>query len=112
MQDASFGVLTGNNVATKFVKAGGIIFREGATPASRMVSIVFSVVLLVSFLGVLVFGVVSGEFLQDEYGWLGIPLVLLFVAILSGILWRTLKSEQKSFAPQAIPERCLPPAPR
>jgi CRP/FNR family transcriptional regulator, cyclic AMP receptor protein len=29
MQDASFGVLTGNNVATKFVKAGGIIFREG-----------------------------------------------------------------------------------
>ena len=29
MQDASFGVLTGNNVATKFVKAGSIIFREG-----------------------------------------------------------------------------------
>lgn len=29
MQDTSFGVLTGNNVATKFVKAGGIIFREG-----------------------------------------------------------------------------------
>jgi CRP/FNR family transcriptional regulator, cyclic AMP receptor protein len=29
MQDASFGVLTGNNVATRFVKAGGIIFREG-----------------------------------------------------------------------------------
>ena len=29
MQDANFGVLTGNDVATKFVKAGGIIFREG-----------------------------------------------------------------------------------
>ena len=29
MQDTSFGVLTGNNVATKLVKAGGIIFREG-----------------------------------------------------------------------------------
>jgi CRP/FNR family transcriptional regulator, cyclic AMP receptor protein len=29
MQDTSFGVLTGNNVATRFVKAGGIIFREG-----------------------------------------------------------------------------------
>ena len=29
MQDTSFGVLTGNNVATKFVKAGGIIFHEG-----------------------------------------------------------------------------------
>jgi CRP/FNR family transcriptional regulator, cyclic AMP receptor protein len=29
MQDTSFGVLTGNDVATKFVKAGGIIFREG-----------------------------------------------------------------------------------
>lgn len=29
MQDTNFGVLTGNNVATRFVKAGGIIFREG-----------------------------------------------------------------------------------
>ena len=29
MQDTSFGLLTGNNVATKFVKPGGIIFREG-----------------------------------------------------------------------------------
>jgi CRP-like cAMP-binding protein len=29
MQDTSFGVLTGNNVATRFVKAGSIIFREG-----------------------------------------------------------------------------------
>jgi CRP/FNR family transcriptional regulator, cyclic AMP receptor protein len=29
MQDTNFGVLTGNNVATKFVKAGSIIFREG-----------------------------------------------------------------------------------
>jgi CRP/FNR family transcriptional regulator, cyclic AMP receptor protein len=29
MQDTSFGVLTGNNVATKFVKAGGVIFSEG-----------------------------------------------------------------------------------
>ena len=89
-----------------------IIFREGATPASRMVSIVFCVVFLVLLLGVLVFGVVSGGFFQEENAWLGIPLVLLFVAMLSGILWRTLKSEQKTFDPQAIPERCLPPAPR
>jgi CRP/FNR family transcriptional regulator, cyclic AMP receptor protein len=29
MQDTNFGVLTGNDVATRFVKAGGIIFREG-----------------------------------------------------------------------------------
>jgi hypothetical protein len=89
-----------------------IIFREGATPASRMVSIVFCVVLLVLFLGVLVFGVVSGEFFQEENAWLLIPLVLLFVSMLSGILWRTLNGEQKTFDPQAIPERCLPPAPR
>ncbi len=89
-----------------------IIFREGASPAIRMVSIVFCVVFLALLLGVLVFGIVSGELFQDEYAWLGIPLVLLFVAILSGILWRTLKSEQKIFDPQAIPERCLPPATR
>jgi hypothetical protein len=61
---------------------------------------------------VLVFGVVSGEFFQEENAWLLILLVLLFVAMLSGILWRTLNSEQKTFDPQAIPERCLPPAPR
>jgi len=29
MQDTSFGVLTGNNVATRFVRAGCIIFHEG-----------------------------------------------------------------------------------
>jgi CRP/FNR family transcriptional regulator, cyclic AMP receptor protein len=29
MQDTNFGVLTGNDVATRFVEAGGIIFREG-----------------------------------------------------------------------------------
>jgi CRP/FNR family transcriptional regulator, cyclic AMP receptor protein len=29
MQDTNFGVLTGNDVATRVVKAGGIIFREG-----------------------------------------------------------------------------------
>ena len=89
-----------------------IIFREGASPASRMVSIVSCVVFLALLLGVLVFGIVSGELFQDEYAWLGIPLVLLFVAMLSGILWRTFKSGQKIFDPQAIPERCLPPAPR
>lgn len=27
--DTDFAVLTGNNVETKFIKAGGIIFREG-----------------------------------------------------------------------------------
>jgi CRP-like cAMP-binding protein len=27
--DTSFAVLTGNNIETKFIKAGGIIFREG-----------------------------------------------------------------------------------
>lgn len=27
--DTSFAVLTGNNIGTKFIKAGGIIFREG-----------------------------------------------------------------------------------
>ena len=27
--DTSFAVLTGNNVETRFIKAGGIIFREG-----------------------------------------------------------------------------------
>jgi hypothetical protein len=89
-----------------------IVFREGATPASRRVSIVFCVVFLVLLLGVLVFGVVSGGFFREENAWLGIPLVLLFVAMLSGILWRTLNSEQKTFDPQAIPERCLPPTPR
>jgi hypothetical protein len=89
-----------------------IIFREGATPASRMASIVFSIALLVLLLGVLVSGVVSGGFFQEDNAWLGIPLLLLFVAMLSGILRRTLKSEQKTFDPQAIPEHCLPPAPR
>jgi MFS family permease len=89
-----------------------IIFREGATRASRMLSIVMCVVLLALLLGVLLFGVVSGGFFEEEYAWLGIPLVLLFVAMLSGILWRTLKSEQKTFDPQAIPQHCLPPAPR
>jgi len=29
MQDTNFGVLTGNDVATRFVKAGSIVFREG-----------------------------------------------------------------------------------
>jgi CRP/FNR family transcriptional regulator, cyclic AMP receptor protein len=29
MQDTGFGVLTGNDVETKLVKAGAIIFREG-----------------------------------------------------------------------------------
>ena len=29
MQDTNFSVLTGDNVASRFVKAGGIIFREG-----------------------------------------------------------------------------------
>jgi hypothetical protein len=89
-----------------------IIFREGVSAARRMVSIVFCVALLVLLLGVLVFGVVSGGFFQEEYAWLGIPLVLLFVGMLSGLLRRTLKSEQKTFDPQAIPQRCLPPAPR
>ena len=28
-QDASFGVLTGNNIDTKLLKAGSVIFREG-----------------------------------------------------------------------------------
>jgi CRP-like cAMP-binding protein len=27
--DTGFGLLTGNNIATRFVKAGGTIFREG-----------------------------------------------------------------------------------
>ena len=27
--DTSFAVLTGNNIETKFIKAGGVIFREG-----------------------------------------------------------------------------------
>jgi CRP/FNR family transcriptional regulator, cyclic AMP receptor protein len=27
--DTSFAVLTGNDIETKFIKAGGIIFREG-----------------------------------------------------------------------------------
>jgi CRP-like cAMP-binding protein len=27
--DLSFAVLTGNNIETKFIKAGGVIFREG-----------------------------------------------------------------------------------
>jgi hypothetical protein len=89
-----------------------IIFREGATPVNRMFSIVFCVSLLVLLLGVLLFGVVSGGFIQEDNAWLGIPLLLLFVAMLSGILWRTLKSEQKTFDPQATPQRCLPPTPR
>jgi CRP/FNR family transcriptional regulator, cyclic AMP receptor protein len=29
MQDANFGLLTGNNIEARFVKAGSIIFREG-----------------------------------------------------------------------------------
>lgn len=85
-----------------------VIFREGATPARRMLSIVFSVALLALVLGVLVFGVVSRGFFQEDNAWLAIPLLLLFVVMLSGILSRTLKSEQKTFDPQAIPERCLP----
>jgi hypothetical protein len=89
-----------------------IIFREGPSRARRMVSIIFCVVLLVLLVGVLLFGVVSGGFFQEENGWLGIPLVLLLATMLSGVLWRTLKSEQTTFDPQAIPERCLPPAPR
>ena len=75
-------------------------------------SIIFCVVFLVLLVGMLLFGVVSGGFLHEENGWLGIPLVLLFVAMLSGVLWRSLKNQQKTFDPQAIPERCLPPAPR
>jgi CRP/FNR family transcriptional regulator, cyclic AMP receptor protein len=31
MQDTSFGVLTGNNVGTRFFKAGTIIFHQGDT---------------------------------------------------------------------------------
>ena len=89
-----------------------IIFREGASPARRMVSIVFCVVLLALLLGMLLFGVVSGGFFQEQNAWLGIPLLLLFVGMLSGVLWRTLKSEQKTFDPRAVPDRCLPPAPR
>ena len=27
--DTSFAVLTGNNIETKFIKAGSVIFREG-----------------------------------------------------------------------------------
>lgn len=27
--DTGFAVLTGNNIETKFIKAGGVIFREG-----------------------------------------------------------------------------------
>jgi hypothetical protein len=89
-----------------------IVFREGTSPARRLVSIVFCVVFLVLLLGVLVFGVASGGFFQEDNAWLAIPLVLLFVAMLSGILWRTVKGKQKTFDPQAIPDRCLPPAPR
>ena len=80
-----------------------IIFREGPSRARRMVSIIFCVVLLVLLVGVLLFGVVSGGFFQEENGWLGIPLALLLATMLSGVLWRTLKSEQTTFDPQAIP---------
>jgi hypothetical protein len=85
-----------------------IIFREGEGPASRILSIVLCGALLLTLLGVLLFGVVSGAFFQEENAWLGIPLVLLFVVVLSGILRRTLKSEQKSYDPQTLSQRCLP----
>ena len=85
-----------------------IIFREGAGPASRMLSIVLCAVLLLALLGVLLFGVVSGAFLQEENAWLGIPLILLFVVVLSGILRRTLKTEQKTYDPETLSQRCLP----
>ncbi|GEP58962.1 hypothetical protein [Reyranella soli] len=82
--------------------------REGEGPASRILSIVLCGALLLTLLGVLLFGVVSGAFFQEENAWLGIPLVLLFVVVLSGILRRTLKSEQKSYDPQTLSQRCLP----
>ncbi|WP_147154318.1 hypothetical protein [Reyranella soli] len=85
-----------------------IIFREGASPASRVLSIVLCVVLLLTLLGVLLFGVASGAFFEEENAWLGIPLVLLFVFVLSGILRRTLKSEQKTYDPETLSQRCLP----
>jgi hypothetical protein len=85
-----------------------IVFRKGAGPASRTLSIVICIVLLALLLGVLLFGVVSGAFFREESAWLAIPLILLFVVVLSGILRRTFKSEQKTCDPETLLRRCLP----
>jgi len=37
MQDTSFGVLTGNNVETRFFKAGSIIFHQGDAASEMFV---------------------------------------------------------------------------
>jgi hypothetical protein len=88
-----------------------IVFREGVTPTRRLVTMVVCSVLIVLCLGVLLFGFVSHAFFEEDEAWLGIPLILLFLALLAGMLRGTVRNRQKLFDPQAIPDRALPPAP-
>jgi hypothetical protein len=89
-----------------------LVFREGANPTRRMVSIVACIVFIVMMLGVLLFGLVSEAFFKEDEAWLGIPLILLFLILLAGMLWGTVRNRQRLFDPQAIPDRALPPAQR
>jgi hypothetical protein len=89
-----------------------IIFREGYPPERQMRHVVSSAVGLVVALAALVFAISSNQLHQEDNGWIAVPLILLFVALLCGVLWKSVNAGQKPFDPEAIPNRALPPAPR
>jgi hypothetical protein len=89
-----------------------ISFREGYPPDRQRRHVVSSAVGLVVALAALVFAISSNQLRQEDNGWIAIPLILLFVVLLCGVLWKSVNAGQKPFDPEAIPNRALPPAPR
>ncbi len=89
-----------------------IVFREGDRPFRRAMNIGLSGFCL----AVALVGFVVAAFSRDVYEqpneWLALPLLLLFIVVLSGMLWASLKSGQKQFDPEAIPAAALPAPPR
>jgi hypothetical protein len=88
-----------------------IMFREGSGPIKRMAAIIFSAAGVIAFIGVIIWLIVSGDYMEDNQ-YLLFPLAFFFVVVLSAMFVISLKSGLKPFDPTNVPPHALPAVPR
>jgi di/tricarboxylate transporter len=89
-----------------------ITFRYGYSPERQRLHVVLSAVALVVAIVAFVVAAFSDGLHQEDNGWIAYVLILLFIGMLSGVLWKSVTGGQKPFKPDDIPAGALPPAPK
>jgi len=88
-----------------------IVFNHGPSPLKRMVWIILSGSLLALCIGFLIFALLFANLRQDN-SWLLVPLMLMFVVMMTAALQASIRIRQQTFDPMTVPEGALPALPK